>query len=65
MREDRKRHEQRGRKRPQQPETEESMILWMEAYDCGYDEGYEAGIDEAREQFMQTQLLLYHTGGSA
>ena len=65
MREDRKRHEQRGRKRIAKPETEEPMILWMDAYDMGYDQGYEAGIEEAREQFMQTQLLMYHTGGSA
>lgn len=65
MREDRKRHEQRGRKRAQQPETEESMILWMDAYDDGYDAGYEAGIEQARKEFLETQLLLYHTGGNA
>jgi hypothetical protein len=37
------------------------MIVWMD----GYDQGYEAGIEEARQQFMQTQLLIYHTGGHA
>lgn len=37
------------------------MSAWMD----GYDQGYEAGVAEAREQFMQTQLLILHTGGSA
>jgi len=37
------------------------MSAWMD----GYDQGYEAGIEEAREQFMQAQLLMFHTGGSA
>jgi len=37
------------------------MIGWMD----GYDQGYEDGIEAAREQFMQTQLLMFHTGGSA
>ena len=65
MREDRKRHERRGSKSSKQPETEESMILWMDAYDDGYDAGYEAGIEQARKEFLETQLLLYHTGGNA
>jgi hypothetical protein len=37
------------------------MSAWMD----GYDQGYEDGIEEARQQFMQTQLLIMHTGGSA
>jgi len=61
MREDRKRHEPRSGQCPEYPATEESMIAWMD----GYDQGYEAGVEEAREQFMQTQLLILHTGGSA
>jgi hypothetical protein len=61
MREDRKRHEPRSGQSPEYPATEESMSAWMD----GYDQGYEAGIEEAREQFMQTQLLIFHTGGSA
>ena len=61
MREDRKRHEPSSGQRPEYPATEIEMIVWMD----GYDQGYEAGIQEAREQFMQTQLLIYHTGGHA
>ena len=41
------------------------MIAWMDGYDQGYDEGRAAGIEEVREQFIQTQLLIYHTGGNA
>jgi len=59
MREDRKRHEPSSGECPEYPATE--MIVWMD----GYDQGYEDGIQEARQQFMQTQLLIYHTGGSA
>ena len=61
MRGDRKRHEPRSGELPEQPTTEESMSAWMD----GYDQGYEAGVEEAREQFMQTQILILHTGGSA
>lgn len=61
MREDRKRHEHRSGESSDGPETEESMNAWMD----GYDQGYEAGAEEARQQFMQTQLLIYHTGGNA
>jgi hypothetical protein len=65
MREDRKRHERRGGEGSGEPATEESMILWMDAYDDGYDAGYSAGIEQARKEFMETQLLIYHTGGNA
>jgi len=37
------------------------MIVWMD----GYDQGYEAGIEDARQQFMQTQMLLMCTAGNA
>ena len=37
------------------------MIAWMD----GYDQGYEEGLQAARLEFVQTQLLLLHTGGSA
>ena len=37
------------------------MIAWMD----GYDQGYEAGVEEAREQFMQAQMLLMYTAGNA
>jgi hypothetical protein len=45
------------------PEQSETKIL--EALQEAYDQGFEDGLEEAREQFMQTQLLLFHTGGSA
>ena len=45
------------------PEQSETKIL--EALQEAYDQGFEDGIEEAREQFMQTQLLIFHTGGSA
>lgn len=61
MREDRKRHEPRSGQQPEFPATEADMIAWMD----GFDQGYEAGIEEAREQFMQTQMLLYGIGGNA
>ena len=61
MREDRKRHEPPSGVRPEYPATEESMIAWMD----GYDQGYEAGVEEAREQFMQAQMLLMYTAGNA
>ena len=44
----------------EQPETEIEKAL-REAYERGYDDGFE----EARESFIQTQMLLSHTGGSA
>lgn len=65
MREDRKRHEPRGSKRSGQSETKELAELWLFAFDAGYEEGFEAGVEEAKQQFMQTQLLLLHTGGNA
>jgi hypothetical protein len=61
MRENRKRHEPRSIEGSGGPETEESMTAWMD----GYDQGYEAGAEEARKEFMQTQLLILHTGGNA
>jgi hypothetical protein len=61
MREDRERHEPRSRQCSEQPETENEMIAWMD----GYDQGYEEGLQAARLEFAQTQLLLLHTGGSA
>jgi flagellar biosynthesis/type III secretory pathway protein FliH len=65
MRENRKRDESRSGESIGQPETEESMILWMEAYDTGYEVGYEEGMEEASRQFAQTHLLLMNTGGNA
>jgi hypothetical protein len=41
------------------------MILWMDAYDDGYEVGYAEGFEQARKEFMQTQLLIYQTGGNA
>ena len=61
MREDRKRHEPASGVRPEYPSTEADMISWMD----GYDQGYEAGVEEAREQFMQAQMLLMYTAGNA
>ena len=61
MREDRKRHEPRSGESFDGPETEDPMTAWMD----GYDQGYEAGAEEARKEFMQTQLLILHTGGNA
>jgi len=60
MRTDRKRDEPRGWEGFAQSETEILKAL-KEAYEKGYDDGFE----EARESFLQTQLLLSHTGGSA
>ena len=65
MRKDRKRNERRSSESPYGPETEESMILWMDAYDDGYEVGYAEGFEQARKEFMQTQLLIYQTGGNA
>ena len=45
------------------PEWSETKIL--EALQEAYDKGYEDGVEEARKQFMETQLLIFHTGGSA
>jgi len=61
MRENRERHEPPSGLRTEYPATEESMIAWMD----GYDQGYEAGIEDARQQFMQTQMLLMCTAGNA
>ena len=61
MREDRKRHEPPSGVRPEYPSTDADMISWMD----GYDQGYEAGVEEAREQFMQAQMLLMYTAGNA
>jgi flagellar biosynthesis/type III secretory pathway protein FliH len=44
---------------------EQSEAKILEALQEAYDQGYEDGIEEAKEQFMQTQLLIFHTGGSA
>ena len=60
MRTNRQRYEPRRGECLEQPEAEVLTAL-QEAY----DQGYEDGIEEAREQFMQTQLLIFHTGGSA
>ena len=60
MRTDRKLDEPRGWEGFAQSETEFLKAL-KEAYEKGYDDGFE----EARESFLQTQLLLSHTGGSA
>lgn len=60
MRTDRKRYEPRSGKC-----FEQSEAKILEALQEAYDQGYEDGIEEAREQFMQTQLLIFHTGGSA
>ena len=60
MRTDRKRDEPRSWEGFEQSETEILKAL-KEAYEQGYDDGFE----EARESFVQTQLLLSHTGGSA
>lgn len=60
MRTDRKRDEPRSWEGFAQSETEILKAL-QEAYEQGYDDGFE----EARESFVQTQMLLSHTGGSA
>jgi hypothetical protein len=60
MREDRKRYEPRGGERSGEPETEIGIAL-QEAY----EQGFEDGIEEAKKQFMETQLLIFHTGGTA
>lgn len=44
---------------------EQSEAKILEALQEAYDQGYEDGIEEAKEQFMQTQLLIYHIGGNA
>jgi len=60
MRTNRERYEPRSGKRLEQSEAEVLTAL-QEAY----DQGYEDGIEEAKKQFMETQLLIFHTGGSA
>ena len=60
MRTDRKRDELRSWEGFEQSETEILKAL-QEAYERGYDDGFEA----ACESFFQTQMLLSHTGGSA
>jgi hypothetical protein len=30
-----------------------------------YNQGYEDGVEEAKRKFLQTQLLIHHTGGEA
>lgn len=60
MRTDRKRDELRSWEGFEQSEAEILKAL-QEAYEQGYDDG----LEQARESFFQTQLLLSHTGGSA
>jgi flagellar biosynthesis/type III secretory pathway protein FliH len=60
MRTNCERHEPRHSVCVEQSETEIEKAL-REAYERGYDDGFE----EARESFIQTQMLLSHTGGSA
>jgi hypothetical protein len=60
MRTNRERYESRSGERLEQSEAEVLTAL-QEAY----DQGYEDGIEEAKKQFMETQLLIFHTGGSA
>jgi hypothetical protein len=60
MRENRDRNEPRSSVCVEQPETDIEAAI-REAYEKGYDDGFE----EARESFIQTQMLLSHTGGSA
>jgi flagellar biosynthesis/type III secretory pathway protein FliH len=44
---------------------EQSEAKILEALQEAYDQGFEEGIEEAKKQFMETQLLIFHTGGSA
>ena len=60
MRTNREQYESRSGERLEQSEAEVLTAL-QEAY----DQGYEDGIEEAKKQFMETQLLIFHTGGSA
>jgi hypothetical protein len=60
MRTNRERYEPRSGEVAGQSEAE-----ILNALQEAYDQGFEDGIEEAREQFMQTQLLIFHTGGSA
>ena len=72
MRTNCQRDESGSRKRTGKSETkilekawEDCHKAWQAGFDGGYDEGFAAGVEEAKEQFMQTQLLLFHTGGHA
>jgi len=60
MRDDCETHEPRSRKFVRKPETE-AVTPEQKAY----NQGYEDGVEEAKRQFMQTQLLIHHTGGEA
>jgi len=60
MRTDRKRYEPRSWQGFEQSEAE-----ILKALEEAYEQGYNDGLEEARESFFQTQLLLSHTGGSA
>ena len=60
MRTDRKRDEPRSWEGFAHSETE-----ILKALEKAYEQGYDDGFEEARESFVQTQLLLSHTGGSA
>lgn len=60
MRDDCEGHEPRSRKFVRKP-TPEALTSEQKAY----NQGYEDGVEEAKKQFMQTQLLIHHTGGEA
>jgi hypothetical protein len=60
MRTNRERYEPRSGECLEQSEAE-ALTALQEAY----DQGFEDGIEEAKKQFMETQLLIFHTGGSA
>lgn len=68
MRTNCQRDESGSRKRTGKSEAKVLEKTWEDchkAWQDGYDEGFAAGVEEAKEQFMQTQLLLFHTGGHA
>ena len=60
MRTNRRQYEPRSGELSEQSETKILEVI-QEAYEKGFDDG----MDSAREQFMQTQYLIFHTEGSA
>ncbi len=60
MRTNRRQYEPRSGKLSEQSETQILEVI-QEAYEKGFDDG----MDSAREQFMQTQYLIFNTEGSA
>lgn len=58
MRENRERNEPRSSELTEQSATVDELI---DAYQSGFD----AGFEEARQHFAQTQYLIFHTEGHA